>query len=161
MKRTILSLFLLVTISTVSSAATWDYFFHARKVGLKLGATTTSPEWMFKPTFTIDATSIRPGTHPGVQTDESFLSAAGPALTLQHTILQPDGTNYADYSGNIALLLTGQTNNGPSIVPAVAVTAGILNNIVNVGGGYDLQTRDDGLSRFFVLVSLGVNLTNN
>jgi hypothetical protein len=70
----------------------------------------------------------------GGQADVQFLTAAGPALTLQHTSIADDGSNHADYSGNLVLLLSGHTEGSPTINPAIAVTAGFLNNVINVGG---------------------------
>ena len=161
MKRLVALLALVFVMFSISQAQTWDYFFHPRLNGLTLSEVTAPFEWQFHPTLTINATCVRPSIASGVSSDVEFLSAAGPALTLQHTGIAPDGSNYADYSANLSLLLSGSTNSSPSIVPALAVTAGLFNNALEVGGGVDLVKRNDGLSRFFVLVSLGVNITNN
>ena len=181
MKRLIALLILVFVMLNTSQSQTWDYFFHPRPPiemtqpildrdgnqisgpdGMVFRVATYVPiEWQFHPTLTINATCVRPSIASGVSSDVEFLSAAGPALTLQHTGSAPDGSNYADYSANLSLLLSGSTNSSPSIVPALAVTAGLFNNALEVGGGVDLVKRSDGLSQFFVLISIGVNITNN
>jgi len=162
MRRIVLLFVTFVTITMLGQAQSWDYFWKPRHVGVKIltGAAPTYA-WLFKPTFTVSATCIRPTTISGGSADAQFLSAAGPALTLQHTSVLPDGSDYADYSANLVLLVAGSTSISPTFRPAAALTIGALNNIVNVGGGYDLMAREDGLSQWFILVSIGVNLTNN
>ena len=159
MKRSMfILLFTLISISTLQ-AQTWDYFFHPRqnKGTLALGSVS---EWQFHPTFTISATWIRPGLS-GTPANYQFLSAAGPALTLQHTKALEDGSNYADYSVNLVFLLSGESSTEPLFKSAVALAGGFFNNVIELGVGYDITKRTDNLSRIFFLVSVGVNLSNN
>ena len=108
MKRIFALVALVFVMLSTSQSQTWDYFFHPRLNGLTLSEVTAPFEWQFHPTLTINATCVRPGLG-GVSTDVEFLSAAGPALTLQHTGVALDGSNYADYSANLSLLLSGST----------------------------------------------------
>jgi hypothetical protein len=171
MKKLILITFLAL-FAYSAQAQTWEYFWHPRnnveatklmyqKAALPLEQVNSPFEWMFKPTFQVSATAIRPVITAGATGGISTLSAAGPALTLQHTGVAADGSNYADYSFNTVFLMTSDNNSTPFFKPLVAITVGMYNNVVNVGAGYDIFARDDGLSRFAILISIGVNLTNN
>jgi hypothetical protein len=117
--------------------------------------------WEFKPTVQVSATSIRAGATGADPMLVTFLSAAGPALTLQKTVQDANGVNYAQYSGSLAFLVTGRTDEGPTFQPAVALTVGFLNNIVQLGAGYELTAVNPSRQRIFGLLSIGVNLTNN
>jgi len=97
MKRAILiGLIALTPLQAV--AGPWTYFTHPRPTRVYgLTAGTGGTDWEFKPTAMISGTQIRNGT-----TD--VLSAAGPALTLQRTTINPDGSNPASFSVSAALL---------------------------------------------------------
>ena len=157
----------------LAAGPTWQYFIHPKPavsvlprstamdlVGQIGGEAVAAPtvDWEFHPTITLTATSFR--NKPGAGQELEILSAAGPALTLQHTTVV-NGSNHADYSVNLALLLDGHTTASPAINPAIALTFGVVNNIVNIGVGHDLVQRSDGLGRTFILVGVGINLTNN
>lgn len=165
MKRSIVAvLFLLLVVSVAAPAQTWENFWHPRphaEANHAFRMVSATPYlWEFKPSFSVSASSFRPGEN-GTATLASFLSAAGPALTLQRTSTALDGSNYADFSVSLVLLVTGNSVDAPTLRPAVGLVGGVLNNLVNLGVGYDLAKRTDGYKQFFFLVSIGVNLTNN
>jgi hypothetical protein len=120
-----------------------------------------APVLEFKPTFHVVATKISKSADPSKTFDVGTLDAAGPALTVQSSHQNPDGQNYADYSASIVLLLSGNSGQSPEFVPAVALTAGFFNNIVELGGGYQISSQIAQPQKWFFLVSIGINLFNN
>lgn len=161
MKRIALLAVLVLVVVGAAQAQTWQNFWHPRpKAPVVMGvAVTTTPILEFKPEFMVSATQFYKGADGSFQS--SFLSAAGPALLLQSSHQLPDGTNYADYSGSLALLLRGSSQSSPTFQPAAALMIGFLNNLVQVGGGYTLVAPVGGEGRAFGLLAIGINLTQN
>jgi hypothetical protein len=151
-------------LSQSAQAQAWDYFFHPRPPLTASALLKASPisqsVWMFKPTVNLSLTEIRAGANGG-STQSNFLNAVGMGLTFQRTTYDETGLNYADYSGTVAFLGSGTTNDAPVFTPRVAILFGILNNFINFGPSYDLIQHTDQTSRWAFLLSIGVNLTNN
>jgi hypothetical protein len=173
MKRIILLFVALFAFAVSAQAQTFEYFFKPRpspvhdtisgfqaKDGAIQLALPAGVDYEFKPTFSLAVTQVRPGINGG-ETDATFLNAMGPALTFQKTSFDDNGNNYADWSANVALLLSGTTDESPVFTPQVAVLGAVLNNILSFGVSYDINSRTDGRSRFGFLVGVQLNLTNN
>lgn len=112
-----------------------------------------------KPSLSISGSFIHKGlTNP---VDVGFLNGAGPALVFQHATLAADGSNYADYSVCLALLITGSTDQSPALEPSVALTVGFLNNLLQLGPVYTLTGPLPTANRFGLVIIFGVNLTQN
>ena len=165
MKKLLFVLSLVLCFTTAQAEGPWDYFFKPRPP-LNLNRpqlftlTGSQSVWMFKPSVAVSLTEIRAGANGGA-TQTNFLNAVGMMLTFQKTTYDEAGLNYADYSLNAGLLASGTTNDAPVFTPRAAILFGALNNLVMFGPSYDLMGHSDKSSRWALLISLGINLTNN
>jgi hypothetical protein len=166
MKRFIALLAVLTVVSiNLSQAQAWNNFWHPRPPIYKttegtFGATAPASVWEFKPTLSLIAMSFTPPTAGGAWVNSLF-NGAGPALTYQYETQDANGVNFAQYSVSFGVYFAGSTNTDPNFQPAVALMAGALNNVVNLGAGYRITTQVNGSSRFFLLASFNLNLTQN
>lgn len=156
---------LLLGVCSQAQAQGFDNFWHPRPAAAKAAfqpefvAGAPASIWEFKPTLALVATSFRPVSGGPMQT--GLLAGAGPALTFQNSTQDANGVNYANYSASLAFLMTGNTQTDPTFEPALALLVGTFNNLIAVGVEYDLVQRTSGVSRFALLLNLGINLTNN
>lgn len=165
MKRFLAVALLVVAVSSLTQAQGWNNFWHPRppaygKTGEVFGATAPASVWEFKPTFSLIAMSFTPPTSGGAWTNSLF-NGAGPALTYQYETQDANGINFAQYSFSLGVYFAGATNTDPNFQPAMALMAGALNNVVNIGAGYRFAAQAVGTSRFFLLASFNINLTQN
>lgn len=162
MKRLLaVAIFTVISVCFVQAQG-FDNFWHPRQVQtLKVGTSTAAYVWEFKPTFQVSATVFRQSADPNKSFVTSLLSAAGPALTYQHEGQLADGTNYADYAVSLAFLLSGTSDMAPFVQPKVALTGGFLNNVFQIGVGYDFYKDPAAKNQIFFLINLGINITNN
>jgi len=159
------ALVLLVLLASGAYAQGWSNFFHPRPPIVKsdiFGVTETASAavWQFKPTLSLIAASFTPGVNGGPWVNGIF-NGAGPALTYEYSTQDVNGVNYAEYSVSLGVYFAGATNTDPNFQPAVALMVGALNNIANVGVGAKISSPADGSSRFFLLASFNINLTEN
>jgi hypothetical protein len=165
MKRFI-AVALLALICVGAQAQTWSNFWQPRPPIVKseaavFGATSSATLWEFKPSLVFVATSFRPATVSGGSWETGILAGAGPALTLSNSTQDVNGVNTSLYSVSAAFLVTGDSKQDPTFQPAVALLVGVFNNIVSIGGSYDLAQRVSGVSRFALLINLGIMPTLN
>lgn len=156
----ILTVFFLSTLSSYAQddESMFDYFFKPRPI--QKGIVESNPIWEFKPSVQIPALKLTESNRENAQIDASFLASAGGGITLQRSI-QKDGKNYSTISWSPAIfLLTGDTTEDNPLDLSYCTTIGFLNNIIQIGAGYDLGVVENR-SRFFGVLSFGINLTNN
>ena len=165
MKRIFVVAFLLVALVEASDAQGWRNFFHPRPPIVKsdmaiFGATSSVNVFEFKPSLVFVASSFRPSTTGGPW-ETGLLAGAGPALTFSYSTQDVNGVNSSLYSASFAFLMTGDTKQDPGFQPALALLVGAWNNVISVGVSYDLVQRITGVSRFAVLLNLGLMPTLN
>lgn len=167
MKRLLAVVLLIVALVGISSAqdGPWSNFWHARPPVIKsdmasFGAAASVAQYQFKPSLIFVATSFRPSTSGGPW-ETGLLAGAGPALTYEYETQDVNGNNTSLYSASFAFLMTGDTKQDPGFQPALALLVGAWNNVISVGVSYDLVQRITGVSRFALLINLGLMPTLN
>jgi hypothetical protein len=166
MKKLILAIAILAFVGTTQAQFTTDYFWHPRpmptmktQVGLTFVQQTTSGTvWALMPEFSLSASEVRFG-RAGAPNLVSFIKGGGFGLSVAHLTYKDDGlgnvSNYVDASVNAGVLLKGTTGDSPVFTPKVVIMVGALNNLIQIGPGYDLVDRNDGYSR--VTIEFTVN----
>lgn len=152
--------FLLATRSEAQLVV--DHFFIPRDAENLGIAESNQSIWELKPIAQIPAIKIVESTRDDAELDAFILASAGGGVTIQRTIVK-DGKNYASFSWSpFTFLLSGDTSKDGSVLDLSWVsTFGVLNNIIQVGVGRDFGTVPNDRSRWFLVLSAGVNLTNN
>lgn len=119
-------------------------------------------KWDLKPIAQVPAIKIIESNRDGAELDAFILASAGGGITLQ-TVGQKDGKNYSKFSWSpITILLTGDTSKDGAVLDLSWVsTVGFFNNLLQIGVGRDFGEIPTERSRWFGVLSLGVNLTNN
>lgn len=136
----------------------FQYFFRVRPV--EMGITEEKPIWEFKPIVQIPAIKVTESTRENAQLDAPFLASTGGGITLQRRIVKND-KNYATFSWSpIMILLTGDTSKDDPLDLSFCTTVGFFNNLIQFGGGWDFG-EVVGRSRGFLVISAGINITNN
>lgn len=134
---------------------TFKYFLSPRP-------TTRAPfvtaNWDFKPMVQIPALKVVKSKRANAELDASFFTSAGGGISLQRTILK--GTNnYTTFSTSLIALVNGDTSKDDPLDLSCALTIGFFDNILQLGIGRDFGSVNG--SRWFGLLSAGINLTNN
>lgn len=165
MKRFLTTMLLIVGLVGISNAQGWSNFWGPRPPIVKsdmaiFGATASVNVFEFKPSLIFVASSFRPSTTGGPW-ETGLLAGAGPALTYSYSTQDVNGVNSSLYSASFAFLMTGDTKQDPGFQPALALLVGAWNNVISVGVSYDLVQRITGVSRFAVLINLGLMPTLN
>jgi len=163
MKKIMILLTLLFLNTTVAISQEQDdgsifkYFFKPRPVDNTLA---NQAHWDLKPIVQIPAIKLTESTRQDAEIDATFLASAGGGISLQHTI-QKDGKNYSEYGASLIVLLSGDTSTKGAVLDISAgITIGFLNNLIQLGTGRDFGSVGNR-SRWFGLLSFGINLTNN
>ncbi len=137
----------------------WRYFFKPKPI-MQFGE-SASAEWLFKPTIQIPALKLTKSIRTDAIADATLFASAGGGITYQRTI-QKNNQNYSTFSVSLIALLMGDTSKTGEVLDfSVAGTLGFLNNIIQVGLGFDLGKVPAERGRLFFLLSAGINLTNN
>jgi len=164
MRKGFLLLFALVwAIMPFGSAAShaddiWSFF---RPVPKPTPETQDQTIWRLRPIVTIPALKISPSTKIDVLADVSMLSSAGGGISMQSLSYdQTEGAWGSNVSFSLIGLLSGDLTSSNPVDFSGAVAVGFFNDIIMFGLGYDLGYVS-GRSRFFGLVSLGVNFNNS
>lgn len=127
-------------------------------VGAEGGASGT---WKFRPTVNIPAFKITESVRPEAEVDVSMLTSVGGGLALQSLGTDQNGKTISKLSWSpITVLMSGNlTNSSNPIDLSVASTIGVFDDVIMFGGGYDLGAVE-GRSRWFGLISIGINFNN-
>jgi hypothetical protein len=135
------------------------YFLKARAIPNNAQCLDTA-YWWLKPTVSVPVLQLRRSNSANTKLDVSTMASAGGGLTYQRTVVQ-DGKNYSTISLSIIELLAanpGATGINPDF--AAGILCGMFNNLLQGGIGYDFGNVPSG-HRWFLMLSFGVNLTNN
>lgn len=136
----------------------FKYFFKPRPI--ITGFAESKPKWDFKPIVQVPGIKLTESVRPNSLLDATFLSSAGGGITLQKSI-QKNDKNYAVFSWSPAIfLVSGNTAKDTPFDISYCTTIGFFDNLFQIGVGYDLGTVVNR-SRFFGVISCGINLTNN
>ena len=166
MKRFLsIAILALLAVSFSFAQITTDYFWHPRPVpkempkAMSLASLTTSGTvWALMPEFSLSASEIRFG-RGDVSNVVNFIRGGGMGVSVAHMTYKDDGlgniSNYVDASINAGVLFKGTTSDAPVFTPKFVIMVGALNNLIQVGPGYDLIDRQDGFSR--VTIEFTVN----
>ena len=172
MKRILILTALALLVSTGAQAQTWDYFFHHRPAIERavLGPdnvprATLAPAspfiYAFVPSFHVIATAVRFSNDPSKSLVTSVLNGVGPGLTLAHMGQNADGSNYADWTATLSVIPSMDPQYDPNFQPMIALEAGVLNSLLNIGVGLDINKRIDTKSQVCIFFSLAVLPTLN
>lgn len=149
-----------VNLSGQEQRGMFSYFFKPRPVEQGMGLMESPPIWEFKPTVQIPAIKVTESVRDGAQLDATFLASTGGGITLQKTI-EREKKNYAIFSWSpVIILLTGDTSKDNPLDLSYCTTIGFFNNLIQFGAGWDFGVVEER-SRFFGVLSLGINITNN
>ncbi len=158
MKKIILIILILAgRVLAQNDNSHFKYFFKPRPLN---GLVSNTKNWDFKPLVQIPAIKVIESSRSNSLVDASFLVSAGGGLTLQRSY-EKDNKNYVDLSWSpVIFLLSGETAKEKPLDLSVCTTVGFFNNLLQFGAGVDLGFVENR-SRFFVVLSFGINLTNN
>jgi len=159
MKRFILLLSLTLIFAVSSQGQGFSHFWSPRPAlpaAYRLGG---SGLFEMKPSLMISGSMFRKSELGGIQT--SFLNAAGFGLSYIHSNQDISGVNSSDYAFTLGFLLTGNSDLAPTFQPSVVLTAGLFNNMIQFGPGYEISTARPVSQRFFVVISFGILPTLN
>ena len=126
----------------------------------KSDTTIVKKKWEFRPTVTLPAFKLVESTREDSNVDVFVLTSVGGGISLQK--LKHDGKKWkSQFSWSpLTILLSGNLNaEDTSLDLSIASTLGFFNNLLMVGGGYDLGSVKNR-SRFFGLLSVGINFNN-
>lgn len=115
--------------------------------------------WELKPTVQVPALKLRESTRPNAKLDVTAFSSAGAGITFQRTIRKAE-KNYATISASLIAMFSATTSPSSLANFGIGITGGLFNNLLQAGIGWDAGEVPDG-KRFFGMLSLGINLTNN
>lgn len=147
-----------LTIVAQEKNGLFDYFFKVRPI--EMGLMEVEPIWEFKPTVQIPAFKITESSRENAQLDATFLASTGGGVTLQKRIVKDD-KNYAIFSWSPAIILiTGDTSKDDPLDLSYCTTIGFFNNLIQLGAGWDFG-EVEGRSRWFGVISAGININNN
>ncbi len=158
----------LININAQERKGKFKYFFKSRPIFIDSIKTSEGiiklanldPIWEFKPTVQVPNLKITESTRENILLDASLIGSIGGGITLQRSIIKNE-RNYATFSWTpIMLLITGDRTKDEPLDLSYCTTVGFFNNLLQVGVGYDFGTVEDR-SRFFLVTSLGINITNN
>jgi len=134
------------------------YFLKARSIPANAQCLDTA-YWWLKPTVSVPVLQLRQSDKPNTILDVSTMASAGGGLTYQRTVVQ-DGKNYSTFSLSIIELLAANSGTGVNPDFAAGFVVGLFNNLLQAGIGYDCGNVPSN-HRVFLMMSFGVNLTNN
>ena len=121
-----------------------------------------STKWEWRPTVTLPAFKIVESTREDSKIDVFVLSSVGGGISYQKLKFDDETQRWKSiFSWSpITVLLAGNLNDTDSPLDlSLATTLGFVNNLFMIGAGYDLGRVEDR-SRFFGLLSIGINFNN-
>ena len=152
--RVLVTLLIMLLSSNIYSQAFNKMFSPVPEAGASIG--DTKKEW--RPIVNIPAIKIIESQRENAELDALLLTSTGGGISYQK--MEFDGTKWkSKWSLSPAtFLLTGNiADNNVDI--SWAATFGFLNNLIMVGAGRDFG-QVEGRSRWFGVLSIGVNLNN-
>lgn len=159
MKQLSIIIIMSLSISVSGQNLMKKFFSPIPKLTQKDFAPATKSEW--RPIISLPALKIIQSTRKDAQIDALLLTSTGGGISWQK--LKLDNTtnkwNSVFSVSPLTILLSGNLTATNPIDISYATTLGFFNNLLMIGGGYDLGTVT-GRSRFFGLLSIGVNLNN-
>jgi hypothetical protein len=123
------------------------------------------PKWEWRLGVTLPAFKITGSTRPNATVDALLLTSTGGGISWQKLAFKKDdnekeGRWKCIFSWSPAtILLSGNLTSDHPVDIAYATTLGFFNNLLMIGGGYDLGVVT-GRSRFFGVLSIGLNFNN-
>jgi hypothetical protein len=110
----------------------------------------------------IPAFKIVESSRKNAQLDARILTQVGGGVSYQNLVY--DSTNEKWIStfsfSPMTILISGNTANDDPIDLSYAMTVGFFDNLIMLGAGWDFGNVEDDRSRFFGLLSIGVNFNN-
>ena len=157
-----LLLFFLFTISITKAQSGLKKFFSPvpkPTAALAPGTPATRNEW--RPVVSLPAMKLVESSRPDAKVDALLLTSTGGGISWQKLKLDAASNKWkCTFSFSPAtFLLSGNFTADNPIDISYAMTVGFFNNLLMIGGGYDLGTVS-GRSRFFGLISIGINFNN-
>lgn len=168
MKNALLLLFALSSLTGYSQNALKKFFRPISKdATLKL---YQEDEWEWRPIVSIPALKITDSSRDGAKLDAMLLTSVGGGITWQKgkNVKKFDNQGQeierwrSSFSWSPAtILLAGNfTNENSTLDISYAQTIGFFDNLLMLGGGYNFGYVEEGRSRFFLLLSIGINFNN-
>lgn len=158
-----MTLFHIALLSTnQASAGIGDFFRPIPRPGIVAEGASSGLSWKARPIVAIPALKITESNRDGAIIDANLLASTGGGLSVQRLRFDVERDKWtSDFSFSPAtILLTGNLadESGP-IDLSYATTVGFFNNLLMVGAGVDFGVVGER-SRFFGLVSIGINFNN-
>jgi hypothetical protein len=134
-----------------------NYFLTARVIPQGYNMLDTA-YWVIKPSITVPLLQLRESSDSTSKLDVSTMASAGGGITYERDVVV-NGKNYSTMSLSIIELLA---DNPPGYRPdfAAGIVAGIYNNVIQFGVGYDFGPQTSK-SRWFAMAGFGIALTRN
>lgn len=119
----------------------------------------TKNEW--RPIVALPALKIVESSRSDAKVDALLLTSTGGGISWQRLKFDDDSKKWkSTFSFSPAtILLSGNFTADSPIDISYAMTVGFFNNLIMIGGGYDLGSVS-GRSRFFGLLSVGISFNN-
>jgi len=117
-------------------------------------------QWEWRPIVSLPALKLTKSSRPSAEVDALLLTSTGGGISIQKIDFDGDNKAKSTFSWSpITILLSGNLSAENPIDISAATTVGFFNNLLMVGGGYDLGSVN-GRGRWFGLVSIGINFNN-
>lgn len=163
MRLTLLVFFLMFALGTCFAQGLKQFFspipvpseeFLPSEGGIK-------PSWKWRPIVTLPALKLTESTRDGAELDALLLTSTGGGISFQKLFFNEKDQRWeSTFSWSPAtLLLSGNLSAENPIDISYVTTIGFFNNLLMLGAGYDLGFVENR-SRFFGVVSIGVNFNN-
>lgn len=122
---------------------------------------TVAEKSSWRPVVTLPALKLVETSREDAKIDALLLTSTGGGISWQKLKYDEEDEKWkSTFSVSpITILLSGNLSSETPIDISYAATVGFFNNLIMVGGGYDLGSVS-GRSRFFGLISIGINFNN-
>lgn len=131
--------------------------------GLQNLGSNSVKAWQWRPIVSLPTLKLTESVRPNTQLDALLLTSVGGGISLQKIKLEDTEAGSKAVStfswSPLTVLLSGNLTADNPIDLSVATTVGFFNNLIMIGGGYDLGTVNNR-SRWFGVLSIGVNFNN-
>lgn len=119
------------------------------------------PKWALRPIVVLPALKLTESTRKDAKLDALLLTSTGGGISYQRLVYNTEDKKYeCTFSWSpLTVLLSGNLSSDNPIDLSLATTVGFFNNLIMFGCGYDLGSVGER-SRFFGLLSIGINLNN-
>ncbi len=131
--------------------------------GLPSENNPTGPKWDWQATVTIPALKVVETSRDGAVVDVFLLTSTGGGIVYQKVVRENETSPWRSvfaWSPGTILLSGNLTDSNSAIDIAYAQTIGFFDNKLQFGFGVDLGVVKDR-SRFFGLLSIGININQN